>query len=222
MTVRVLHVDDDPSFTRLSEVSLGERNEGIQLTTATSASDAIDRLSRRPYDCVVSDYVTAPDGEAFLETVHERHPDTPLIFLSGKALDELPDQTLRAYLTDYIRKSPDEELFDDLADRIYRHATGSRLRGRFFGEADGDVTARSIDPAGDLIVQLLEAVADHGDGDASELPSLFSTVDPDALRSLLASTDGGDSEMELRFRYDGRDVLLTGERTVFVRDAGDR
>lgn len=224
MPTAVLHVDDDPAFLELSAASFAHLDDSIALTTASNATDAAELLETNTYDCIVSDYVTAPDGTAFVRSVGERYPDLPLIMLSGKELEHLPDPTVQNYLTDFVQKGS-SEVFDDLVTRIRLHLepTESKpapsMREVFLKNATvNDTAIRLLDLDDEPTYGLLEAVADLRDIDVTELPPLFRTLDADLLEALFAqSRDVGDA-IELRFRYAGFDLLLNSDGTLFLRD----
>lgn len=228
MTTAVLHVDDDPAYLELSESALANLDDSIDLTTATSAAEATSLLGERRFDCVVSDYVAAPDGTAFVETVGEAHPETPLILLSGKAVDDLPDPAVRSYLTDAIQKVG-SDVFSDLVGRIHDHTTHGRdgverpvmgtRRSFLEGATVADTAIRLLDVGDDPTGHLVEHLAEFRDCDVTDLPSLYTTIDADLLDSLFEQrhrTNGPG--VELRFRYADFDVLLSSDGTAFFRD----
>ncbi|MFC7173173.1 response regulator [Haloplanus litoreus] len=55
-SARVLLVDDDREFAATTADYLGGQSDSLVVETATSADDALDRLSRTTFDCVVSDW----------------------------------------------------------------------------------------------------------------------------------------------------------------------
>ncbi|WP_225335813.1 HalOD1 output domain-containing protein [Halomicrobium urmianum] len=63
-----------------------------------------------------------------------------------------------------------------------------------------------------LVDAVLAAVCDATGRDATDLPPLYSAVDPDALESLIES--GG--EAAVAFEYGAHHVLVDGGRTVTV------
>lgn len=221
MNKEVLHVDDEPSFIETAERAYA-RVDDFHLTTATSATEAAEILKTRPPDCVVSDYVTAPDGEAFIETVHETHPETPLIFVSGKSLDDLPNQAFRTYLTDYVPKGK-RNLFKTIVDRIHRH-TSERLdsitRHLFLAHtAPENASIWTIDMTDSPTEGLLEIIADLQSCDIADLPPLFDDIDVDALETIFSETHPLDYPgVELRFQYDRFDILLSSDGTLSVRE----
>ena len=227
MTTAVLHVDDDPAFLELSESSLANLDDSIDLTTATSAEAATSLLGERRFDCVVSDYVTAPDGTAFVKTVGEAHPETPLILLSGKTVDDLPNPAVRSYLTDAIQKAGGD-VFADLVGRIHDHTTHGRgverpvmgtRRSFLEGATVADTAIRLLDVGDDPTGHLVEYLAEFRDCDVTDLPSLYTTIDADLLDSLFEQRHRPNGPgVELRFRYADFDVLLSSDGTAFFRD----
>lgn len=222
MTVEVLHVDDEPSFIETAERAYARMDESVRFSTATSAAEATEIIQTRPPDCVVSDYVTAPDGDAFIKTVHETRPETPLILVSGKSLDELPNQAVRAYLTDYVPKG-EQNLFETIVDRIHRHTSegpGSITRHLFLSDATSESTSVStIDMTNGPTEGLLKTIADVQNCDVMDLPPLFDAIDVDAIEAIFSRAYPPDYPgVELRFQYDGFDILITNDGTVFVRE----
>lgn len=84
MSHQILVVDDEPTFiSLLSEAFL---REPYELLSATSAMEALELLSRRPVDVVVSDEIMpGMSGSEFLALVRKRYPDTVRIILTGHA-----------------------------------------------------------------------------------------------------------------------------------------
>jgi CheY-like chemotaxis protein len=64
--IRVLHVDDEPSFLKTSKRCL-EMEGPFQVTTASSAEEAMERIGKETFDIIVSDYdMPDKDGLEFL------------------------------------------------------------------------------------------------------------------------------------------------------------
>lgn len=80
-----------------------------------------------------------------------------------------------------------------------------------------DQSARSnVDRRDDEIaLRVLEGVAAADDRRVSELPPLYSTVDPDALGALFRRSDGG---LRVVFEYDGKTVTVREGGRVTVDD----
>lgn len=228
MPVTVLHVDDDQAFLDVLERSVAALDASIDLTTATSATEATDLLDERSFDCVVSDYVTAPDGEAFLRTVGERFPELPLVFVSGKSLDALPDRAIRSMLADHLEKRS-SGLFEALVDSVHRQVSGaadSTAQRAFLEEATPERTlVRTIDVDDHPVYDVLDVLAGARGTDVGDLPPLYECVDVDALETILSADHSvTDSTVEVRFAYDSFDVLVSTDGALFVHDtraAGD-
>ncbi|MFB6300484.1 MAG: PAS domain S-box protein [Halobacteriales archaeon] len=118
-TIRILHVDDEPEFADLAADFLEREDERFTVTTATSAGEALDRISKGQFDCIVSDYdMPGQDGISFLKTVRETHPELPFILFTGKGSEEVASNAISAGVTDYLQKKAGSEQYALLANRI--------------------------------------------------------------------------------------------------------
>ncbi|MEF8857188.1 MAG: PAS domain-containing protein, partial [Haloplanus sp.] len=114
---RVLHVDDDGEFAALTAESLERASGRFVVETATSATEALDRLEGGAFDCVVSDYdMPEMDGLALLDAVRESHPDLPFVLFTGS--ETIASDAIARGVTDHLRKRPGTEVFELLANRI--------------------------------------------------------------------------------------------------------
>lgn len=117
-TVRVLHVEDDPVYRRVTRTLLA-REDGIVVSSARDAREALERLDHGEYDCVVSDHqMPGPSGLDLLEAVRRRDPGIPFILLTGKGSEEIASQAVSAGVTDYVQKEEGPDQFEVLAHRI--------------------------------------------------------------------------------------------------------
>ncbi|PSP70248.1 hypothetical protein BRC80_09360 [Halobacteriales archaeon QH_9_66_26] len=125
--IRVLHVDDDPSVLDLAATFLEREGDRLDVETATSADEGLDRLagadddggSGTEIDCVVSDYdMPEMDGLAFLERVREDHPDLPFILFTEKGSEEIASEAITTGVTDYLNKGSGTDQYMLLANRI--------------------------------------------------------------------------------------------------------
>ena len=116
-TVDVLHVDDDPGLLDLSSAYLEHECERFEVSTETSAREALASLPEN-LDCIVSDYeMPEVDGLAFLEQVRERRPDLPFILYTGKGSEDIASEAIKRGVTDYLQKGGPDTL-ELLANRI--------------------------------------------------------------------------------------------------------
>ncbi|USZ69975.1 response regulator (plasmid) [Halorussus salilacus] len=115
---RVLHVEDNEFFARVTASVLGDEY-GMAVRTATSASDALELLDSEGFDCIVSDYeMPGMDGLAFLDAVRERGSEVPFILLTGGGSEEIASEAISAGVTDYLQKGSGTDQFAVLANRI--------------------------------------------------------------------------------------------------------
>jgi len=84
MAKRILFVDDEPNVLEgLQRMLRGMRHEW-EMHFAESGQDALDRLSKQPFDVVISDMrMPGMDGAQLLTEVMRRYPQIVRIILSG-------------------------------------------------------------------------------------------------------------------------------------------
>ena len=124
-TSTILVVDDDPSTRKVARANLSL--EGFEVVTASSASDAVTRLTEIDPLAVVTDLkMPDKDGVALMEEIHAIKPSLPVVLVTGHATVENAVAAMRRgalhYLTKPIR-------YDELA-LILRHAVASERARR--------------------------------------------------------------------------------------------
>jgi len=84
--MRVLFVDDEVRVLEgLERGLMGVVDDDCELAFAASGAEALALLAEGEFDVVVTDMrMPVMDGAALLERVHERHPDTVRLILSGQ------------------------------------------------------------------------------------------------------------------------------------------
>ncbi|MFB6173794.1 MAG: PAS domain S-box protein [Halobacteriales archaeon] len=98
---------------------LEREDDRIEVSTATSASQGLDRFANGDFDCIVSDYdMPGRTGIEFLEAVREEHSDLPFILFTGKGSEEVASDAISAGATDYLQKEPGTDQYELLANRI--------------------------------------------------------------------------------------------------------
>ncbi|GAB3418446.1 hypothetical protein GCM10027435_18460 [Haloparvum alkalitolerans] len=117
--IRVLHVEDDPNFGDLVASYLERESDRITVASARNAEEALEQLSEKRPDCVVSDYdMPGRNGIELLETVRDRYPNLPFILFTGKGSEEVASEAISAGATDYLQKGGGTEQYAILANRV--------------------------------------------------------------------------------------------------------
>jgi CheY-like chemotaxis protein len=121
MGIKVLYVDDEPNLLEIARLFL-ERTGDFQVSTATSAKDALDSSSIRSYDLIVSDYqMPGMDGIAFLKEVRKRYGDIPFILFTGRGREEVVIEAINNGVDYYLQKGGNPETqFAELAHNIHK------------------------------------------------------------------------------------------------------
>ena len=91
---KVLLVDDDPFFLRLSEEFLKPYRD-IEVETAGSPCEAIPKLQTGGYDAVVSDYeMPGMNGISFLKKNRKHSINVPFILFTGNENEDVMFEAL--------------------------------------------------------------------------------------------------------------------------------
>jgi signal transduction histidine kinase/CheY-like chemotaxis protein len=129
--IRVLHVDDDPAFLDVAATLLEREDDRIEVVTATSADEGLERLDDIDVDCIVSDYdMPGPNGIDFLERIRASGDDRPFVLFTGKGSEEVASEAISAGVTDYLQKAPGNEQYEILVNRIVNAVEAARTRER--------------------------------------------------------------------------------------------
>jgi PAS domain S-box-containing protein len=117
--IRVLHVEDDPEFARLTATFLERGDPEFDIVAADSAEEGAEQLADGEFDCVVSDYdMPGRTGIEFLRSVRESRPNLPFVLFTGKGSEEIASDAISAGATDYLQKGAGAEQYELLANRI--------------------------------------------------------------------------------------------------------
>ncbi len=215
--IHVLHVDDDPDFATLTTRVLENECERLEVLTASSADEGLDRLETAAVDCVVSDYdMAGRNGIEFLEAVRERYEDLPFILFTGKGSEEIAAEAVRAGATDYLQKSAGTDQYALLANRVTnaaeRYATERELqethrRFRKLLERSADYV-HVIDPDG--TVEYVSPAVERALGYEPEAivgESAFAYIHPEdrstteAMIGEVTDEPGAETTAEVRVRH---------------------
>ncbi|MFB6161219.1 MAG: PAS domain S-box protein [Haloferacaceae archaeon] len=234
-TIRVLHVDDDPDFAELTAEFLEREDDRMEVVTATSASEGLDRLAEDGVDCIVSDYdMPRTNGLEFLDAVRDEYGDRPFVLFTGKGSEEVASEAITAGVTDYLQKEGGTDQYTLLANRVRNAVEQHRSK-------------RAVEETERKLVQLAEKTDDvlfMFDGDWEELlfvnsayeevwgasideleadpRSFLDYVHPDDRRraeaSLARLTEGRPSEVEYRVVLDDGETRWVRGETRPIRD----
>ncbi|QDT67600.1 Transcriptional regulatory protein ZraR [Planctomycetes bacterium MalM25] len=117
----LLLVDDDLQV--LESMADWLRDQGFEVDTATGQNEAVERLTAKGYDLLLSD-IRLQDGDGFdlLEQAQRRRPGMQVILLTGYGTPDSAIEAIRAGAFDYLTKP----LIDDELLMAIERALGQR------------------------------------------------------------------------------------------------
>jgi PAS domain S-box-containing protein len=115
----LLYVDDEPDLLDLCKLFL-EREGEFSVATVTSAKSALQALSERTFDAIISDYqMPAMDGIEFLKQVRKDFKDIPFILFTGKGREEVVIEAINNGADFYLQKGgAPRAQFSELSHKI--------------------------------------------------------------------------------------------------------
>jgi CheY-like chemotaxis protein/signal transduction histidine kinase/HAMP domain-containing protein len=175
---RLLVVEDDP----VEQMSIREliAHDDIEIASADTGSDALDKLRDEDWDCVVLD-LKLPDMSGFdvLERLQAEQQDVPVVVFTGKELSPEEDARLHTMARSIVVKGVEspERLLDETALFLHRvvsdlPAEKQRMLERLHS-SDEDLIGRTV-----LLV----------DDDARNIFALSSLLERRGMRVLTATT----------------------------------
>ena len=104
-TLRILHLEDDPTDAELIREMLETEGVVCQVTRVETEADFIHFLEQGGFDVVLADH-TLPsfDGLSALKITQEKCPDVPFIFVSGTLGEEVAIEALKGGAIDFVLK----------------------------------------------------------------------------------------------------------------------
>lgn len=103
MPQTVLIVDDEDSMREMLRILM--TREGLEAVTAPNASDALQALSRRSFDLVISDIrMPGLSGIDLLRKIREEDLDTEVVLMTAYASTESAIEALKLGAFDYVTK----------------------------------------------------------------------------------------------------------------------
>jgi len=235
--MEVLLVDDEPALLDLTKMFL--EKEGIcQVTTASSAAEAMGAISQRDFDIIVSDYeMPKMDGLEFLRALRRGGDETPFIIFTGRGREDVAISALNEGADFYVQKGGDpRSQFGELLSYMDYAVANRRAQRRL---EDNETRLRLITSnINDVVLETdLEGVIDYispshqrilGRGEEVLGESIFRHVHPDDVeraegrfRWLLSTPDEG--LMEYRYlRPDGREIWIESSVSTYTDNQGRR
>ena len=109
---RILLVDDDVALLEALPQAILLRMERVQIDTAETATDALERITKVDYDAIVTDIkMPVMDGLALLEEIGKVRPGTPTLLITGHGEHDLAVRALRGGAYDFVAKPIDRDYF---------------------------------------------------------------------------------------------------------------
>ena len=104
--MRLLVVDDDELDRLAVRRCILQSGIGAQADEAQSAAEALQRLGRNAYDCVLLDYyIPGEDALALLQRIRDAAPGTPVVMFTGRGDEDIAVELMKAGVADYLPKS---------------------------------------------------------------------------------------------------------------------
>ena len=109
MSAKVLLVDDEKDFLEIMAERMGAR--GMEVSTTTSAEDALKMVQKEPYDAVIMDLMMPEmDGFKALKLFKQTRPEVQIILLTANVPQEKCIEAIKLGAMDVIEKPADLNL----------------------------------------------------------------------------------------------------------------
>jgi DNA-binding NtrC family response regulator len=116
--MKLMLVDDEERFLETTKKLLSRK--GYNVLTATSGSEALDKLIMENVHVVILDVkMPGMDGVATLKAIKSRYPLVEVIMLTGHATVESAVDGLKSGATDYLMKPADLDELIRKAEEAY-------------------------------------------------------------------------------------------------------
>jgi EAL domain-containing protein (putative c-di-GMP-specific phosphodiesterase class I) len=142
----VLVVDDEPELLR--GVCRGLKVQGYSVTEARSGEEAVQHLSRRAFDVVVSDIVMpGMGGIQLLKEIRQHDLHVPVVLMTGAPAVSTAVQALEYGAFHYLTKPVESEALDSVVQKAVRMHRMARVKQQA-AELLGHAGALGADRAG--------------------------------------------------------------------------
>jgi two-component system OmpR family response regulator len=126
MSEKVLIVDDEKDF--LDIMAERMRARGADVSTTTSAEDALKMVEEESYDAVIMDFMMpAMNGFKALKLLKGKKPDVQIILLTGNVPEEMIIEAKKLGALDVIAKPADLKV---LIGKIKNAKAQKTIRGK--------------------------------------------------------------------------------------------
>src|SRR5207247_454799 len=99
------HLPDMDAPARPPAGARGAGSAPFEVAAACSARDGLAHLAANPVDCVLLDYrLPDADGLECLCTIRQRHPDLPVVVITGAGSEEVAVEAMKLGASDYLVK----------------------------------------------------------------------------------------------------------------------
>src|SRR5581483_7784679 len=105
MSATVLLIEDNEETARLLSGALHAAPERFVVSQVPSARAGLQTLHDERIDCVLLDY-RLPDADGFdcLRAIRHRHPDVPVVVITGAGSEEIAVEAMKLGASDYVVK----------------------------------------------------------------------------------------------------------------------
>lgn len=109
MANKVLLVDDEQDF--LEVMSERMENRGMEVSTASSAQEALDMIAVETFDAIILDFMMPEmDGLQTIKAIKKAKPELQIILLTGQATLEKGVEAMKLGAMDVLEKPADIEV----------------------------------------------------------------------------------------------------------------
>ncbi len=117
---QILCVDDEEFLLDLCRLFL-ERGGALQVDTALSAAEALEKITTKEYDAIISDYeMPGMNGVEFLKTIRSSGNRIPFIIFTGRGREEVVIDALNNGADFYLQKGGDPKAqFAELESKVH-------------------------------------------------------------------------------------------------------
>lgn len=119
MADKILLIDDEIDF--VETLAERMRSRGLNVSTSTSAKEALERIDKESFDAIVLDLqMPGIDGLEALKRIKEKNSKLQVILLTGQATIEKSIQAMKLGALDLLEKPADIEM---LTEKIKQAST---------------------------------------------------------------------------------------------------